>query len=500
MGWGSGRSRATVVFSRPVPPTVEDLSRPIVVDADAEEYRHGTPSEEDQEYVDPFTRGEIYVRDLLSHFPILRDMLDEVRWSCRCHRCQGSKAIQRLKPGCVQHTAWVEVMAYVAHAVADAFGAEDCSSRASREVHDFGAVQTFRELPKGSIFWDTWFEIASRVVLGCSDFSEMTSDDSVTDYSIKGPFMDSDLSSTTTVAVQHGNLAVLAPWLDLTKQLRLRGSFAFEVVEGRLGLLAANGSGDVQGIQAESAVIQTRRTDNVQSHVDNFPLAEAAAGSMAQLDFDTSKAEADSILTPYQPRQYFLLMRVVSDSHSRFIDISEAMARLYRPRLAISCHHNPGNYAQVLPPDIQVLKIYSFDEMLGRWPDSKPEDNFDPDELDGEDELSDSEDDQESADKHNIHRPPDSNPPASSLRIAPPQGDDAEIPIVHATQILDSTLKYNSALSLSHPNLTIMGANSPCLACVQKQAMEETKKIKAHDPTAGVWVVCKGKPMGNQLI
>lgn len=56
---------------------------------------------------------------------------------------------------------------------------------------------------------------------------------------------DMQLVSPTVVAVQHGSLTVIAPWLDISKPLNVKRCFGFKVVKGRLGVLASDGPPNV---------------------------------------------------------------------------------------------------------------------------------------------------------------------------------------------------------------------------------------------------------------
>jgi hypothetical protein len=63
------------------------------------------------------------LREILLHFPILRNLMFEVKQHCQCMRCNELELV----PGCLLHIALVDCLALLAHGVADGFGVTDVS-------------------------------------------------------------------------------------------------------------------------------------------------------------------------------------------------------------------------------------------------------------------------------------------------------------------------------------------------------------------------------------
>lgn len=103
-----------------------------------------------------------------------------------------------------------------------------------------------------SIMWETWFGVAASVLLGCPFKSTVTN--------LANPGM-------TTCAIQYGNLATTAIWLDLTQKLRARGSFGLSYGEGKLSPFADTSEGqECRGIEETFAIVQTESTEITESY------------------------------------------------------------------------------------------------------------------------------------------------------------------------------------------------------------------------------------------
>lgn len=86
---------------------------------------------------------------------------------------------------------------------------------------------------------------------------------------------------------------------------------------------------------------------------------------------DNSKTKCDCILVSLGKEDYRLLTRVMSDTHSRIIDPREVMSQHTRGVPVLSkkseCHEHGRCGPNLSLPDSVVS--YSFDEILGRWPE-----------------------------------------------------------------------------------------------------------------------------------
>ncbi|KAK5344630.1 hypothetical protein LTR61_011603, partial [Exophiala xenobiotica] len=298
-------------------------------------------------------------------FPVLRDLLESGKRSCRCGACQRSlpsvPKVAALKPGCLQHTAFMETMAYIAHSLADAFGADDCSSWTV--LGDFGVTRILRDISRGFMEWGAWFDTASRVVLGCPAANVLAFIDEghAQKTGRQSEAIHQAAIGRTAIAIQHGSLVVVAPWIEINQPLSVRKCFSFKIVEGRLGVPSTDGS-QFQGLQGDSAIIMTRYTDDVSRFSDRFPMTPLAPGAEIGLKADKSDAWSDCIVVPSSAGQYFLLVRVFSESHSRFIDVSKAMIKTSQLLPSISCNHKPNERGKIQERS-PATYVYTFDEL-----------------------------------------------------------------------------------------------------------------------------------------
>ncbi|OAP53697.1 hypothetical protein AYL99_12137 [Fonsecaea erecta] len=278
MGWRHNKA-ATVVFTTSFP-------------AGEDEMQHNMASDEEM-YLDEdeYSNSQDSQGFYFGSFPVLRDLLESVKKSCRCGACQRSSPsvpkVAALKSGCLRHTAFMETMAYITHSIADAFGADDCSSWTV--LGDFGVTRILRDISMGFMEWGAWFDTASRVVLGCPAANVLAFIDK--GYAQKtgreSEAIHQAAIGRTAIAIQHGSLAVVAPWIDINQPLSVRKCFSFKIVEGRLGVPSTDGS-QFQGLQGDSAIIMTRYTDDVSRFSDIFPMTPLAPGAEIGLEADKS--------------------------------------------------------------------------------------------------------------------------------------------------------------------------------------------------------------------
>jgi hypothetical protein len=382
----------------------------------------------------------------------------------------------------------MEVMTYIAQSISDAFGADDCSAYVMHDMMDFGVLQILWDVIGGSVRWKPWLDTASRVVLGCPPVDELTDTRTNEDYIIKSDFMDAQLLVSSAVAVQHGNLAIVAPWLDISQPLRIEGCFGVKIIQGRLGIVTNDGS-QFQSLQGDSAVIETQHSEDVQSYVDKFPLAAAELGSHVALQRDESAANSDFILVPTGSNCYKLLMRVISDTHSRLLDPARAMIKTAQPVMTVSCTHTIHQGAQI-HAESPLLKLYTYGELLGRWPDAQKGnvgDFINAPRRSGPTAAameSDDNNEDESFPAGQYHR---------LANASDAMGNPGTMPTLHVSHVLDSWLKYNTALALVYEDVTILNLETMCLGCILQMAMDvaATNGIEGVEPNR--WVVCRTK-------
>lgn len=441
--------------------------------------------------------------NILQHFPILLDFMQEVARSCRCYHCKSSEPlgtnIAKLKPGCLKHTTFMEVMTYIAHSISEAFGADDCSAPASGDITDWGVLDILRDVVDGTMSWNTWLNTAACVVLGCPSIKELTMVKLGEEYTIGRNVVNAELLNPTIVAVQHGSLAVVAPWLDLTQPLSILNCFAFRLVQGKLGILAGKES-SLQTLQEDFAVIETRHTDDVQSYVDKVAFVAEEVGSQVGLLHDNSSAKSDVFLISTRPCLYKLLMRVTSGSHSRILDPAWAMIKISQPIMSISCTH-PIDQKIELQASAPTLRLYTYDEILGRWPDVRNahlrnivnvrrDFNLGPVECEP---------------KHGGEKP-EGNETLHQGRhyyhhwslLGAAQHPNT-IPPFRVSHILDSFFKFNTALALVSYNVAILNCETACLACILENGMgiRCTNGVEGWEPNR--WVICRKKDLGGNL-
>ena len=381
---------------------------------------------------DPALENDRALEELLPYFPILQDLLSEVKSSCLCPRCrsQDEHMDNLLQPGCLRRLAYCETILLVAHAIADGFGCEDVS--ATRDIDDIiqSTAVVLLELCEGKqIIWDTWFSAAACVYLGCP---------------FRHHLMNIESSGTTYAAIQYGNLSVIAPWLDVNVKLKTQQCFALIQGKGTIGMVRhrdnEEGTLQFQGIEETFAIIQTERTEDTTSFVDRFPKEARASGSPFAFAKDRSSVTCDLSLVATAENSYRFVFRVRSSSHCRVVDPSDAMIRLARTVPSASCIHTKSVYTR-LSNFLQHTFVYSFDEALGRWANIE---GFDPSgNTFGTSMVS-----------PNVHRA---------------RSGGCSEDVIHVSYVLDSFLKLNILLALTVNDALLLYAGTSCLRCAQAQ-------------------------------
>jgi hypothetical protein len=176
---------------------------------------------------------------------------------------------------------------------------------------------------------------------------------------------------TTFAAIQYGNLAVIAPWLDLSQQLVVEGCFHLIQAKGRVGVTTYDNQKREQfrTVEDDYAVIQTEKTEDTRSLLTKYPRGLLAPGTEITLDDDGTTPEVDFILVPVGDSVYRLLMRVQTQSYSRIVDPSDTLKRVTRTLpLQPTCRHPKGCK---LPGLSLPASIYSFDDIVGKWNDER---------------------------------------------------------------------------------------------------------------------------------
>ena len=363
--------------------------------------------------------------EIIPFFPILQNLLGEVRPMCRGSRCEdGTSQNFTLIPGCLRHIALVECLYLLAHGIADGFGVTDASGVSNLQVSADGMLYLLLDLvEEQGILWDIWFGVAASIYLGCAC-----------------PCLPNTVDTTetsTTAAVQYGDLAVIAPWLDLNKELRIDGCFHLTEVKGRLSILTPVSTCEMycREIAENYALIRTERTELIPERPLSHDLLRPC--SPMPVSDDKSPLEVDWILAQVQDSEYSLMMRVKSADHSRIVDPTSAMIRLAREFTALhQCAHSSDTRPLVLDPD-KCGEIYSFNDLLGLW------------------------ETWENTSRFKGHNP---------LNLSGAKTLPGTIGTIHMTEQLESLIKQNIAFAVSVNENLIWSDGSACHECLLSRA------------------------------
>ncbi|KAF5540178.1 hypothetical protein FPHYL_12121 [Fusarium phyllophilum] len=295
---------------------------------------------------------------LLSFFPILEDMASKVGAECQCSEFSAAKmgSLERLlrRPGCLCRLAVEEALLLIAHGVADGFCVDTASSVSDTTHIVEGTATLLLELIEGKkVLWDTWFAVASCVYLGCP---------------FQRPVEPTHpaFGGTAFAAIQYGDLAAQAPWLDLTRELSAHGCFRLVGSRGRLGVLTRRYD-DVQfrSVEENFAIVETENTEDTSHFCSRYQKAASLIDHSLSLDVDGMSVKTDVILCHMDDKFYRLSYRIQTKNHWRIVDPSDALSAVIRISSSITCQHNGQ------PPAMAPLnsKIYTMDEVVGRWPD-----------------------------------------------------------------------------------------------------------------------------------
>lgn len=460
--WEIDEDAASVVFAYQKEPTVDDLLEPDDSD-DMMDFATGSGTSEDD------NDGPL---KLLNYFPILRDLLVKVKKTCKCHTCRLPNT--QLTPGCLQSEVIHEVLFYISHAIADSLGATDSSARSFDQIreNDLGVSKILLEAAEQDrqvMNWNAWLNTASQVVLGCDSLDTLNGSTSRNmHYTENSFFSEQRLLGATTVAVQFGHLAVIAPWIDIAAPIQLKRCFRIIVSKGQIGVIVTgmDGKSQFQPVEAETAVVQTIQTEETVEFVARFPKQEEPPETDTTIPTDHSEVSSDYVLMPDGPNLYKLLMRVSSGNHSRFVDPSRAILKISQKPPMVVCKHSrsPVVHSPKLP---RILKTYPFDDLLGRW--SAPPSPLDSSPGPTDDEVVQ----QAQFNEQGFQIPSDAE------RTYAQKKDENSPSSYHFSFGLDTYFKYHTALALAHNCTVLENLGGACMNC----ALEEACRMDATDGT-----------------
>jgi hypothetical protein len=356
--------------------------------------------------------------DILSDFfPALHHLEQKVSTDCLCPDCDGGSRAASIvfRPGCLIRTAMEEVLLLLAHGIADGFGVNDVSSVSeTRPIVEGMAVLLVELITERKVSWDTWFTVASCVYLGCP-------------FATPPPLSDHIDGATSFAAIQFGNLATSAPWLDLSREIAVRGCFSLVASKGRLGVVTKSDRQEMQfrAVEENFAIIEIEGTEDTALFSSRYKKASSSVSRDFRLDEDESAVESDVILWQVDDRFYRLMLRVKTKNHWRAVDPSAALtAVIQMPPTSARCQH------EAQPPEMapSTARIYTIDEVVGRWPDIVQ------------------------------------TPGASTATAAGENNQPDEVGTYYLTNVLDTHMKKNVALAVSVDTTTVL--NFPELACL----------------------------------
>lgn len=377
---------------------------------------------------DPESRLNI----LFEYFPILTDLVNKVSVDCLCSECSEQPnrpdvRTYRMRLGCLKRIAMEEAFLLLAHGLADGFGVSDASSISDISPIFEGILTLLLELvQEKQVCWDTWFAVASCVYLGCPFVKPV-------------PPQHPAFGGTAFAAIQYGNLASQAPWLDLTQEHTARGCFSLIGSIGRLGVITRSEDKYTQfrSVEENFAIIETENTEDTSSFCSRYKKAASLIDHRFDMDEDESLVESDVILCQVDEKFYRLMLRIKTNSHWRVVDPSDAMSAMIRMLPSTTCEHR----SQQLEMPSVAAKVYTMDEVVGRWPDT--------------------------IQSYVLTEERDNTVQNSGT--------------FHMTQVLDTHFKKNIALALSVCPVAVLNhPKSLCLTCMFKYARGAERKPLRH--------------------
>ncbi|KAL6722205.1 hypothetical protein ACLMJK_001312 [Lecanora helva] len=273
--------------------------------------------------------------EIINCFPVAMDLFDNIKPRCPCTSCRRNWNIGEGKYGCLRETALAELLALLAHTIADGFGAPDVSGLVEAKDRKAGFQRLFTELIwDGLVVWDTWFTFAASTFLGCAWNNSMIED-------MEG--------ATSVIVVQYGSLVAASTWINMSEELSGFGCFGFSFAEGR-----------VQGIVSEFAVVQAERTMKISQPCPSQQGLISQTSNTTPVD--TSFAGIEVALIGASQVSYRLLTMVKSDTARRIVDPTAAIVACCSSFFPACEHARIETYL-----DSAHDSVWSFDELLGGW-------------------------------------------------------------------------------------------------------------------------------------
>ncbi|MCJ1384120.1 hypothetical protein MMC17_007236 [Xylographa soralifera] len=347
--------------------------------------------------------------EILSYFSYAQVLLDEMKAACRCTKCsKEGNVLKHYKRGCLRYSGITKLFLLLAHAIADGFGAPKVSGMTDPETQIKGVTEVFSDLIyENLVRWDTWFRLVACTVSGCEwDLSET----------------DETSDSGALVAIQFGNFIAVAPWLDLTREITINGSFGLTFLEGNIeglpddfGILHCE-HGEYTSTNNRSQSPQLAKTVSrgelqlaMSDHFSLEPPLDKITNVLDALQIDTVKAQINTAIFRADAHHYRIMTMVEAGTHLLIVDpvmVLVAITNCQTP----DCSHEINESSAADSSPSPYVAIDDFDWLLNTW-------------------------------------------------TAGPGT------IIQMSKILDTQVKLNTALSLAHLGCIVRPHDSCCVSC-----------------------------------
>ncbi|RYP23389.1 hypothetical protein DL765_001094 [Monosporascus sp. GIB2] len=190
-------------------------------------------------------RGYYQLPAICKLYPEIADAmaLAKQRCECGCRKGTSSSDVGDGGAGCRQILMAAQILLYIAHALAEAAGAEDVSN-----VHGIdsakGLIDAAMEFlgtiaTDGYISWDLWFRLAASAITGLRQNI----------WAKRYRWDAQNLSTQEPMFIISGSITVAPQWFDLNQALNLRHSWGVKTL-----------TGSVHGVIDEMALVEAQPT------------------------------------------------------------------------------------------------------------------------------------------------------------------------------------------------------------------------------------------------
>lgn len=217
------------------------------------------PESDDELDTSHYKSGDVMNPDeIVDCFPAMQDLLNDAQKRCSCPVCSEYRPLLESKRGCLRGLIWAELLLIVAHAIADSLGAKDVSALAEpSNIVAAMYVLLSNLIRKECIVWDDWFAIAIVTSVGMGIDTIGASQNNKTR---------AGNGATSLVAAQMGSFIAVAPWLDLNREISVKGCFGLEFYEGNMQRVAE----DVALLRSEASVESSGTGNRQESSVSEL--------------------------------------------------------------------------------------------------------------------------------------------------------------------------------------------------------------------------------------